>query len=910
MSEYWVQMDHLIDQALALEPGERVLFIKEQCGSNKKLLQETLDYLSFIEKAEEDSFLEPNSIHSDTFSSEVLSQLSHADSLEQIKGKQIGPYVIKSLLGEGGMGVVYLAEREDGQFEQKVAIKFLKGGFYSLYLLERFEQEKIILSRLEHPNITRLLDGGITDDNSPYLIMEFVEGVPIQQFCRENNLKLKARIDLFLQICDAVQHAHSKLIVHRDLKPDNILVTPKGKTKVTDFGIGKLLTSEKDLQHANVTKEGQFLGSLNYSAPEQFEKNETTVKTDIYGLGLLLYLLITDEKAFDFEGDSLEVARRTILQQQPTRPSLLQKTAVGTISKDLEAIVLKALRKDPSERYNSVIHLQADLENYLFKRPVLARKGTFQYRTKKFVQRNSLRIGITVLLIGLMLGGISYHLRTLTVEHNLAREEAEKVTLIKNLMIDIFSANNPRAISFAGKDLTVSQAMVLGLEHVTENVDQNPEVYTELSTAIGNTLTNIEDYENAYTAYMFSLNQTAAHKGTSSIEYSSMLATVASFMRSADSLDRAVEFIEESIEVVNSAENATEMDIANRYGIYGFILGRKGEFEQAKITLEMADSLYVAGNYAETLPRHRSLANLADLYTRLRNYEEAESALTTSTQYFESVYDSLHVDIVTNITKLGTLYSNMGENRLAEEYLLRGLDLRSQIYGQNSSYTAQSHSSLFINYRILGELDKALYHASKQIEISEIIYGDQSLNYSQALNNYALALQENGNLEEAEEYFATSLQIKEDNLPGNSAYLGVGYYNMANLYYLTGRYSESLTLFERVLEIDTSIFGENHAEIAIDLSKVAMVQRDMGNFEAAGGTFQKAGEIFSQSYPENHYRVAEYHMELGKMYYMQNIKSSALDNLNRALDIFLNNFDETHKSVQSTQEYIELTHQL
>lgn len=909
MSEYWVQIDHLINQALELESKKRASYIKEQCGTNKELLRETLDYLASIEKAEADSFLESSLISSNTFSTEVLSQLNDSNH-EFIKGKRIGPYEIKRLLGEGGMGAVYLAERVDGQFEQKVAIKFLRGGFYSLYLRERFSQEKVILSKLEHPNITRLLDGGITEENSPYLVMEFVEGVPLQKYIDETQLKLDARIGLFRQICDAVQHAHSRLIVHRDLKPDNILVTAEGEVKVTDFGIGKLLTSDNELQHSDVTREGQFLGSLDYAAPEHFEKNETTVRTDIYGLGLLLYYLITDKKAFDFKGDSMDQVRRAILQQLPDRPSLHQKESIGSISKDLEAVVLKALRKDPAERYNSVIHLQEDIRNYQHKRPVSARKGTFRYRTRKFVQRNAVRIGTTVLLAGIVLGATSYHLKQLTIEHNLAKQEAEKVTQIKNLMIDIFSANNPSAASFASKDLTVSQAMVLGLEHVNEHIAQNPEVYTELSSAIGATLTNIEDYENAHKAYMFSLNQTAEYYGKTSLEYSSALASVASMLSSADSLNRAREFIEESIEVTQAAENATILDVANRYGIYGLILGKTGDFDSARIMLEKADSLFIDGGHRRTIQRNNNLSNLGDLYIRLRNYEEAENALKESTAFYETVYDSLHVSVVTNIGKLGTLYSTMGKNRMAEEYFLRALELREQIYGEISSFTAALHASLFINYRILDDIDKALYHATRQVEITEVVYGDQNYNYSQALNNYALALRSKGNLNEAEEYFTESIRIKESILPENSAYLAIGYYNMADLYYATGRYSESLKLFERVLEIDTAIYGEDHPEIAIDLNRVAMVQREMGNFAGALQTFQRAGEIFNQHYPETHYRVAEYNMELGKMYVMQNQKLSALTHLNRALELYLQNYDETHSFVQTTQEYLQLAQSL
>lgn len=256
MKKYWNEIDALINQSLLLAPEKRVTFIKKKCRDNEEYLKETLSYLSFIEKAEDDRFLEADLISSDTFTSEISSILNRDDELKYIIGKKIGPYQIKELIGEGGMGAVYRAERVDGQFDQTVAIKFLRNGFYSLHLRERFNREKKILSRLNHPNITGLLDGGITGEGTPYFVMEFIEGKPIHEYCKEHKLRLPERLALFNQICDAVQHAHSKLVVHRDLKPDNIFVTREGRVKVMDFGIAKLLTPDPDDDSPQTTKEG------------------------------------------------------------------------------------------------------------------------------------------------------------------------------------------------------------------------------------------------------------------------------------------------------------------------------------------------------------------------------------------------------------------------------------------------------------------------------------------------------------------------------------------------------------------------------------------------------------------------------------------------------------------------------
>jgi len=238
MYKHWKQVNIIIDEILELEPGSRISLLEKTLGDKPEILAEAKDYLQSIEEAETAHFLNDTSLPGSALFQRLSSDISGEAHLRQIVGKRIGPYEIKHLLGEGGMGSVYYAERVDGEFSRKVAIKFLKNGFFSLYLRERFDLEKQLLSKLNHPNITRLMDGGITEEGAPYLIMEFIEGVPIDTYCRNQNLRLKERLSFFLQICRAVQHAHSKLIIHRDLKPANIFVTPDGQTKIMDLVLG------------------------------------------------------------------------------------------------------------------------------------------------------------------------------------------------------------------------------------------------------------------------------------------------------------------------------------------------------------------------------------------------------------------------------------------------------------------------------------------------------------------------------------------------------------------------------------------------------------------------------------------------------------------------------------------------
>ncbi|PWN05443.1 serine/threonine-protein kinase [Rhodohalobacter mucosus] len=908
MYKYWNEIEELINRTLVLEPAERISYLKETCSGNQEMLEEAIDYLSFIEKAERENYLDNSLASSDTFGKEMSGLLAGQDELRHIIGKKVGPYEIKKLLGEGGMGSVYLAERVDGDFEQKAAIKFLRGGFFSPYLRERFRREKNALSRLQHPNIARLLDGGITPEGSPYFIMEYVEGTPIHRYCDEHKLSINNRLDLFMQVCEAVQHAHSKLVIHRDLKPENILVTAGGQVKVMDFGIAKLLSTdgETDPDAPDITRQGHVVASFDIAAPEQLASGESTVRTDVYGLGALLYLLVTGNTLFRFTGrESLQQAEKIVRETEPSRPSESEDPSAGSISRDLDAIILKAVRKQADDRYASVTHFREDLHRYRHKLPVEARKGTLRYRAGRFIRRNAYPLaGAAALLIAIS-GFTFYHVDRLTQERNLANAEAEKVRQIRDLMIDIFSANDPRSASFATIDLTVSQALSMGINRVTENFSENPEVNLELLSAIGATLTNVEDYENAFTAYMYALDQTEQQFGRNSPEYSVALTSMADLMSKSDSLNRALEYADESIVVLEEADDATTLDVANRYGTKGYIQGRMGQFEDARATLETADSLYRADGYDQTLGYYRNLSNLADLYTAMRNFEAAEEALLTSTQYYESIYDGMHDDIVTNTSKLGNLYLRMSQNKKAEEYLLRALELRKQYYGENSTSTATTHSYLFSNYRVLDEPEKALYHATRYAEINLSIHGEESVYYSHALNQTGLARKEAGDIAGAERDFMESIRIKKEILPANSTYLGVTYYNMGDLLHGTGDYLRALDYFERVLEIDMENYGADHPEIALDLTKIGVVQRDMEQFDEALETFGRAGEIYEAKYPETHYRKGQYHMEVGKLYAMKEQNADALEHFNAALAINRSNFDETHSAVVEAREWAE-----
>lgn len=346
-------------------------------------------------------------------------------SQENHSGKQIGAYRLLRELGRGGMGAVYLAERTDGTFDQQVAIKLVWPGPDSIGIRSRFHQERQILAQLNHPNIARLLDGGTTDDGWPYLVMEYVAGQPITDYCHEHRLSLTARLQLFLTVCAAVTHAHSRLVIHRDLKPSNIFVTDDGQVKLLDFGIAKLLKADAADETPGLTRTGMQLLTPEYASPEQLRSSDVTTATDVYSLGVVLYELLTGTRPYRFKTPALAEIVQTICEYEPEPPSARVKQSAahtaarvphpGTLAAqlrgDLDQIVLKALRKEPERRYQSVEQLSDDLRRYFAGQPVTARRGSLRYRAQKFVKRNKVGVVVTVLVAVFLLVGAIVNVR-------------------------------------------------------------------------------------------------------------------------------------------------------------------------------------------------------------------------------------------------------------------------------------------------------------------------------------------------------------------------------------------------------------------------------------------------------------------------------------------------------------------
>ena len=385
-------IEAIFNEVLALPSGERQALIEIRCGEDARLKSEIYSLLRAC--AEEEAL------------AAVRLREARTDARTGLDRKRVGAYEIDRLIGRGGMGAVYVAHRADGTFDKQVAIKLIDLPLATDLFRERFRMERQILAGLNHPLIARLLDGGVTCDGEPFLVMEYVDGVPIHRFCQDHRLSVAERLLLFKSVCEAVQFAHQNLVVHRDLKPDNILVMEDGTPRLLDFGTAKLLSPSADGMGSEFTRQGFQSFTPQYASPEQVLGNPITTASDTYSLGVLLYLLLTGVLPYELKEFTTAEMVRVICEQPPRRPTL-PGSGDKRIDADLEAILLKSLRKSPGERYLTAVQFALDVQAYLDGRTVSARRGTMRYRAGKFVRRHRIALFGAALVTASLTAGVA-----------------------------------------------------------------------------------------------------------------------------------------------------------------------------------------------------------------------------------------------------------------------------------------------------------------------------------------------------------------------------------------------------------------------------------------------------------------------------------------------------------------------
>ena len=737
----WSQISALLDRALELDPREWPAFLDDACGDDDELRKEVEALLDAERNAPD--FLDEGAPASFKALLDTEAPPAPPEPLEP--GAQLGPYRIIEKIGRGGMSTVYAAERADGAFEQQVAIKLLRPLSSHDDLMRRFLSERQILASLNHPHIARVHDGGTTDAGHPYFVMELVDGQPITTYCDTHHLSISERLELWMDVADALQYAHQNLIVHRDLKPSNILVTPDGTVKLLDFGIAKVLHAASDDVSSDlpITRTGVHLMTPEYAAPEQVKGEPIRTTTDVYALGILLYELLTGHRPYAVAERSPYGMMKAICEEEPTRPSTIVTEVrervknnssiqitpddIGRarnadpeqlkkmLSGDLDAVVLRALRKDPEERYASVSAFTDDIRRYRAGRPVQARRSTPFYHIDKFVRRNAPAVGVSVLAALLIMA----YATTVTVQNQRIAEERDKSEAVTEFLVDLFGATDPLAPT-GDADLTVREVLDRGSEQVRQELDGQPLVQAELMTALGQVYNNLGLYGDAYPL----------------LESAHTIRT--------DQLD------------------ASHADLAATKQAMGYLHFRSGRFEEAKRLYRSALEIAEAnGESARQISLTSSLAlTLAE-----------SGAPDTAETYYRRALDQVPAeDVATRwglVHDLASTLRDQGQFEAALSYHEEALAMGREAFGEPSTQVANTMALMAYTLHFTGQLDAAEEMHREALAMRRSLLPDQHPHIASSLVRLGWVLVERGNPLEAEALVEEGHAILQDRLPAD-----------------------------------------------------------------------------------------------------------------------------------------------
>ncbi|MGD2108102.1 MAG: serine/threonine-protein kinase [Phycisphaerae bacterium] len=852
------RVEELFDAALEVPDNQREAFLDEQCGDDHEFRASVKKLLDAHERSS--GFLDP------PVPAAAMNLLSEYTD-EGMIGRDVGPYHLTEVIGTGGMGTVFQAVRRDDTSAAPVAVKLIRPGMDSQDVLRRFAHERETLAKLTHPGIARMLDGGMTNDGRPYLVMEYVEGVPITQYCDQERLTLSERLQLIKTVCEAVGYAHRNLVIHRDIKPSNVLVTPEGVPKLLDFGIAKLVApSGSDALTKTVT--ALRFATPQYASPEVIRGQPASTSMDVYSLGLVLYELLTGHHAYELDRKSPGERERTICEEEPTLPSTAVTTAseviepsgttrtidVKTISAlrgctpqelhhtlrgDLDNVVFAAIHKDPTRRYASIDQLFEDIERYLGGFPVRARKDSFGYRAQKFLQRH--RVGVVVaavLLLGFTIGvaGVTYGFVRAKREAARARLEAEKARRTSGVLQDMFASASPEE---GYRDTKVRDVLGAAVRTVEVNLADQPQVLASIQTTIG----------ESYLA--LGLHNEAAPS-----------------LRSA-------------LEIRKRLYGERHEAVADSLLALGRTMTFAGEYDEAEALLNsaLATNRDLLGN--QSPPVARTLAAWGMLEYKRGDTSAAKARFQRAVQIAREALGGDHPDLSFSLEKLGLMHALLGEFADAERFCREALEMNKRIYGEKHPRIARGTRALAIVFHLKRDFEEAepLYRAA--LKLDRELLGNEHPTVARTLHNFGTLLQAAGREAEAIPLLEESLAIRRAAFGDEHRTVAVTLNNLSTAVGL----QQAEPYLRQSLEIARKIFGNDHPHVADTLQNLAAMYRARGDYAKAEPLYREAMLIFDKQLGQDHVKVSYPLRGLGECLLRRGDAEAAEPLLRRAYDI-------------------------
>jgi len=797
------------------------------------------------------------------------------------------------------MGTVYLAERADGQFDQQVAIKLVRSDAISSGRSERFVAERQILARLDHPHIAKLLDGGVSDDGNPFLVMELVDGDTLLRYCDARQLTVDERLRLFCEVLSAVSYAHRNLVVHRDLKPSNIFVTKDGRVKLLDFGIAKIVSASEPAPTAT----GSLAMTPEYAAPEQFSGDAITTATDIYGLGAVLYELLTGSRPLTLAGLSPAAAETKVSSEVPvlasraiadddaesvaseraSTPARLRRRIAG----DLEMICAMALRKEPERRYASVEQLGHDLDRHIEGRPVVARPDRFRYRLVKFVTRH--RVGVAA-AGGMAALVIAFSAFTALQSARIARER-DKAQEVTELLVQAFEIYDPSEESVPPR--YADEALRRGVTLVDTELSGQPGVQADLLDALGRIYTNLGQYESA-TPLLDRALELRREGATSSLSMAESLDHIAELHQAKGEYDAAEALFRESVVELERQGGADALGIAEVLNHLGGALIKKGDYDEAEAVL--LDAL--ARNRASLGDRHadtaESLNNLGSLHYTRGEYDAAEDYIREAIDIRRETGGNDHPLVGDSLSNLSNTLSRAGRFDAAEEAQREALAIRSKVLGDDHPHVATSLNNLALIHFSQGDYERAEPLLRRAVVIRKAKLRADHPDAAQSLSNLGLLLQTTGRLDESEAMYRDALEIRRKAFGDDHQLIGQSLNNLGLLLQAKGDPEIAYGVLRESLDMLERLLGSSHPTVATNLNNLASVLCDLNRLEEAQSLFARSLEIRREALPAGHPHLAYSLFGLGKVSRQSGLYAAARGYLEEALEIRVAHLGSEH----------------